>query len=133
MLRWVIHKLTSMVFHQSPEAAKSSEDNPAHSVNTNSHTESSKDDPAHPANTIMSPDPLNPDPLPAVNEELKVKAITEMSETKAMLEEKCRHIKSLENQEPELGRSKKRIICKICPTDIHMTGTMTNPMKTQQD
>ena len=71
MLLWVIHKLTCMVFHQSPEAAsgapishtKSSKDNPAHSANTNSPTESSKDDPAHPANTIMSLNLLDPEPL----------------------------------------------------------------------
>ena len=89
MLLWVIHKLTSMFFHQSPEAAsgapishtESSKDDPAHSANTNSHTESSKDDPAHPANTIMSLNLLNPDPLPDPVTEIEEKGYSLQVET----------------------------------------------------
>ena len=72
MLLWVIHKLTSMFFHQSPEASSGA---------PNSYTVSSKDDPVHPANTIMSLDPLNPDPLPDSMTEIEEKGYSLQVET----------------------------------------------------
>ena len=72
MLRWVTHKLTSIFFNQSPEAASGA---------PISHTESSKDDPAHPANTIMSLNHLKPDPLPDPMTEIEEKGYPLQVET----------------------------------------------------
>ena len=72
MLLWATQNLTSMFFHQSPEAASGA---------PISHTDSSRHDPAHPANTIMSQNLLNPDPQPNSKTEIEEKGCSSQVET----------------------------------------------------